>query len=49
MAHRALELAVQYKSHVDTVLGYRQRHLAAFGKSETDARFLQVRIAYRIA
>ncbi|KAG5191643.1 intraflagellar transport protein 80 [Tribonema minus] len=38
---RALELAVQYRSHVDTVLGYRQRHLAAFKKQETDARFLQ--------
>jgi intraflagellar transport protein 80 len=44
---RALELAVQYKSHVDTVLYYRQKHLAAFGgKAETDARFLQVHEQY---
>jgi intraflagellar transport protein 80 len=32
---RALELAVRYKKHVDTVLGYRQRSLAKFGKEET--------------
>jgi hypothetical protein len=27
---------------VDTVLGYRQKHLDEFGKKETNQRFLQV-------
>ncbi|CAM9481687.1 unnamed protein product, partial [Hapterophycus canaliculatus] len=39
---RALELAVQHKTHVDTVLGYRQSFLKASGKEETDKRFLQL-------
>ena len=38
---RALELAVQHKTHVDTVLGYRQVYLKTSGKEETDKRFLQ--------
>ena len=38
---RALELAVQHKTHVDTVLGYRQAYLKTSGKGETDKRFLQ--------
>ncbi|CAM9607280.1 unnamed protein product, partial [Choristocarpus tenellus] len=38
---RALEVAVQGRTHVDTVLGYRQRYLDRFGKQETDPRFLQ--------
>uniref|UniRef100_A0A2C9JF99 Uncharacterized protein n=1 Tax=Biomphalaria glabrata TaxID=6526 RepID=A0A2C9JF99_BIOGL len=38
---RALELAVKNKTHVDTVLGYRQKFLARFDKSETNKRFLQ--------
>lgn len=38
---RALELAVQYRSHVDTVLAYRQRYLNDFKREETDARFQQ--------
>jgi intraflagellar transport protein 80 len=37
--HRALELAVSNKTHVDTVLGYRQKYLAAFKKTETDSKF----------
>lgn len=39
---RALELAVQHKTHVDTVLGYRQTFLRASGKEETDKRYLQL-------
>eukprot|EP00466_Bigelowiella_natans_P016493 jgi/Bigna1/37415/e_gw1.19.155.1 len=44
---RALELASNYHgkmpiSHVDTVVGYRQKHLAAFARKETDPRFLQI-------
>ncbi|XP_075793942.1 intraflagellar transport protein 80 homolog isoform X2 [Pelodiscus sinensis] len=38
---RALELAVKHKTHVDTVLGYRQKFLEDFGKKETNNRFLQ--------
>jgi len=38
---RALELAVQYKTHVDTVLAYRQRYLASAKRAETIERFLQ--------
>jgi intraflagellar transport protein 80 len=40
--NRALDIAVKHKSHVDTVLGYRQKHLDEFGKKETNQRFLQV-------
>ncbi|XP_076197561.1 intraflagellar transport protein 80 homolog isoform X2 [Aptenodytes patagonicus] len=38
---RALELAVKHKTHVDTVLAYRQKFLEDFGKKETNKRFLQ--------
>ncbi len=42
---RALELAVQHKTHVDTVLGYRQAFLKStrggLGEEEADKRFLQ--------
>lgn len=38
---RALELAIEYKTHVDTVLGYRARYLEANDLREQDPRFLQ--------
>ncbi|XP_070099117.1 intraflagellar transport protein 80 homolog isoform X1 [Equus caballus] len=38
---RALELAVKYKTHVDTVLAYRQKFLETFGKQETNKRYVQ--------
>lgn len=38
---RALELAVNQRSHVDTVLAYRQRYLESMGREENDPRFLQ--------
>ncbi|XP_007886712.1 intraflagellar transport protein 80 homolog [Callorhinchus milii] len=38
---RALELAVKHKTHVDTVLAYRQKVLDVFSKKETNKRFLQ--------
>uniref|UniRef100_A0A6I8Q145 Intraflagellar transport protein 80 homolog n=1 Tax=Xenopus tropicalis TaxID=8364 RepID=A0A6I8Q145_XENTR len=38
---RALELAVKHKTHVDTVLAYRQKYLDNFNKKETNKRFLQ--------
>ena len=38
---RALELAVQHKTHVDTVMAYRQKYLQQTGKQERDPRFLK--------
>ncbi|XP_013386357.1 intraflagellar transport protein 80 homolog isoform X2 [Lingula anatina] len=38
---RALELAVKHKTHVDTVLAYRQKYLQVFDRTETDKRFEQ--------
>ncbi|XP_039985978.1 intraflagellar transport protein 80 homolog [Xiphias gladius] len=38
---RALELAVKHKTHVDTVLAYREKFLHKFGRKETNKRFLQ--------
>nr|XP_009666819.1 PREDICTED: intraflagellar transport protein 80 homolog isoform X2 [Struthio camelus australis] len=38
---RALDLAVKHKTHVDTVLAYRQKFLEDFSKKETNKRFLQ--------
>uniref|UniRef100_A0A0N5A873 Intraflagellar transport protein 80 homolog n=1 Tax=Syphacia muris TaxID=451379 RepID=A0A0N5A873_9BILA len=38
---RALELAVHYKQHIDTVIGYRQRYLRAINRTETDKEFLK--------
>ncbi|RVE64929.1 hypothetical protein OJAV_G00130660 [Oryzias javanicus] len=37
---RALELAVKHKTHVDTVLAYREKFLQKSGKKETNKRFL---------
>eukprot|EP00470_Lotharella_oceanica_P015586 CAMPEP_0170193350 /NCGR_PEP_ID=MMETSP0040_2-20121228/56673_1 /TAXON_ID=641309 /ORGANISM="Lotharella oceanica, Strain CCMP622" /LENGTH=148 /DNA_ID=CAMNT_0010441955 /DNA_START=57 /DNA_END=503 /DNA_ORIENTATION=- len=49
---RALDLATKYHkkgiSHVDTVLAHRARHLKAFAKSETDAKFLQIASKVRV-
>ncbi|XP_038162299.1 intraflagellar transport protein 80 homolog [Cyprinodon tularosa] len=39
--NRALELAVKHKTHVDTVLAYRQKFLQKFGRRETNKRFLE--------
>mmetsp|Transcript_12103 Transcript_12103/g.27941 ORF Transcript_12103/g.27941 Transcript_12103/m.27941 type:complete len:770 (-) Transcript_12103:166-2475(-) len=38
---RALELAVQHRVHVDTVVAFRQRYLEQFERKETNKRFLQ--------
>lgn len=38
---RALDIALKFRTHVDTVLGYRQRFLEQFQKRETDQKFLQ--------
>ena len=39
--HRALDLAVKQKVHIDTVLAYRQKYLEEFLRSEQDPKFLQ--------
>lgn len=44
---RALELAVKHKTHVDTVLAYRDKFLQKFGRKETNKRFLQYAEAVR--
>lgn len=36
---RALELAMEHKTHIDTVLGYRQNYLKAISQSEADPKF----------
>jgi intraflagellar transport protein 80 len=38
---RALEIAVQNKTHVDTVVAYRQRFLQMYKKPETNDKFKQ--------
>ncbi|CEF69620.1 Intraflagellar transport protein 80 homolog [Strongyloides ratti] len=38
---RALQLALQYNMHIDTVLGYRQRYLEDIGVEETNEKILQ--------
>lgn len=38
---RALELALKFDSHLDTVLGYRQRYLALLGRKENDPKYLK--------
>lgn len=39
--NRALDLAVKYRTHLDTVLGYRDRFLQRFAKKETDSKYMQ--------
>jgi intraflagellar transport protein 80 len=38
---KALDLAINYKVHIDTVLGYRKRYLERIGKEENNKRFLK--------
>lgn len=38
---RALDIAVQNKTHVDTVIAYRKRFLEQYSKQETNEKFLQ--------
>ena len=38
---RALDIAVQNKTHVDTVLAYRQRHLQMQNRTEYDPKFAE--------
>eukprot|EP01012_Entosiphon_sulcatum_P005298 TRINITY_DN1232_c0_g1_i1.p2 TRINITY_DN1232_c0_g1~~TRINITY_DN1232_c0_g1_i1.p2 ORF type:complete len:816 (-),score=154.57 TRINITY_DN1232_c0_g1_i1:3038-5239(-) len=41
---RALDLAVQHRTHIDTVLGLRRKYLESFHKEETSAKFLAPQI-----
>ena len=38
---RALDIAVKYKTHIDTVLYFKSKYLNALGKTETNKRFIQ--------
>jgi len=38
---RALEIAVKHKTHVDTVLGFRERYMKKCNKKEQNKKFLQ--------
>ncbi|VIO89049.1 Uncharacterized protein BM_BM3921 [Brugia malayi] len=38
---RALELAIKYKVHLETVVGYRQKYLQEIGRKEIDQSFLK--------
>lgn len=38
---RALDVAIKHKTHIDTVLGFRQLYLQEVGKKETNAKFKQ--------
>ncbi|KAL5476125.1 hypothetical protein EMCRGX_G026033 [Ephydatia muelleri] len=38
---RALELAVKYKTHIDTVMAFRQKYLAGIGCQESLKKFVQ--------
>ncbi|VDM92982.1 unnamed protein product, partial [Litomosoides sigmodontis] len=38
---RALELAIKYKTHLETVIGYRQRYLQETRREEIDPNFLR--------
>lgn len=38
---RALDIAIQKQTHVDTVIAYRQRFLEQYGKEETNEKFKQ--------
>lgn len=38
---RALDIAVQNKTHVDTVIAYRKRFLTMYNKEETNEKFKQ--------
>ena len=38
---KALDLAIKHKTHVDTVLAYRVKHLNRFDKEETIKKFIE--------
>lgn len=40
-SYRALELALKYKMHLETVIGYRQKYLQETGRKEIDQNFLR--------
>ena len=38
---RALQLALKHKTHVDTVLAFREKYLSEVGSKETLAKFVE--------
>ena len=48
---RALELAIKHKTHVDTVLAFRHRHLEEIGWKEILPKFQQYgeKVSHRVA
>ncbi len=38
---RALDLAIKHKSHMETVLAYRQKYLQSFEREEVNQKFMQ--------
>jgi intraflagellar transport protein 80 len=47
--NRALELAVKYKVHLDTLLAYRTRYLDDFEREEKDPKFLSLANQVRLS
>lgn len=45
---RALEIAVERRTHVDTVVAYRQRHLDSISRKETIDKFKQVSASTKV-
>lgn len=45
---RALEIAVERRTHVDTVVAFRQRHLESVGRKETFDKFKQVAASIKV-
>ena len=39
---RALNLALNFKTHIDTFLGYRQKYLASVGLEEVNSKFIEL-------
>ena len=39
---RALNLALNFKTHIDTVLGYRQKYLESVGLEEVNSKFIEL-------
>jgi hypothetical protein len=37
----SLQLALKHKTHVDTVLAFREKHLTELGSKETLAKFIE--------
>jgi intraflagellar transport protein 80 len=45
---RALQIAVEQKTHIDTVVAFRQKHLESINRKETSDKFRQVAASVKI-